>query len=189
MSLYIVQYFINSVFSLEIVSDITFCVCVTHISRGRKKLCRQTERSVVVGLGQRFSKNQEMPACLVNISACVSLTKPVTKAVCLFPIALSVLCNYRPANLKGVLHAGRKSALGFSGEFVCYSPSISFPTYGYYSLSEFFTAGTCYFGMAFCRTNETLYVCNQYYCHASLAISSMACCSYFRNQYSLIKLN
>lgn len=155
MSSHIVQYFINTVFSLEIVSEITLCVCVTHFSRGRKKLCRQKERSVVVGLEQRSSKNQGMPACLVNISACVSLTKPVTKAVCLFPIALSALCNYRTANLKGVLHAGRKSALGFSGEFVCYSPSISFPTYRYYSLSVFFTADTCDFVTAFCRTNET----------------------------------
>lgn len=37
------------------------------------------------------------------------------------------LCNYRPAMLKGALRAGRRSALGFTREFVwCYSPFSSF---------------------------------------------------------------
>lgn len=37
------------------------------------------------------------------------------------------LCNYRLAMLKGELHAGRRSALGFTREFVgCYSPFCSF---------------------------------------------------------------
>lgn len=37
------------------------------------------------------------------------------------------LCNYRLAMLKGALHAGRRSALGFTREFVwCYSPFSSF---------------------------------------------------------------
>lgn len=36
--LYIVQYFVNIVHSLEIWPDIMLCVCVTHFSKGRKKV-------------------------------------------------------------------------------------------------------------------------------------------------------
>lgn len=86
--LYIVHYFINSVHSLESLSDIMLCVCVTHFAKGRKKLCRQTTYSVIGAWGSVPVK--DMSASLVNVCAWVLLMKPMTQAGCLFPVSLPV---------------------------------------------------------------------------------------------------
>lgn len=135
MLLYIVQYFINSVDSLEILSDIMLCVCVTHFAKGRKKLCRQTAQSLI---GARGSVPVKTKTCLqvwsMYVPGFCSWSLWLRLAVC---FQYLFLCNYRLAMLKGALHAGRRSALVFSREFVwCYSPFSLFSCSTCGSLSE-----------------------------------------------------
>ena len=120
--LYIVQYFINSVHSLEIWSDIMLCVCVTHFAKGRKKVCVDRKAHSVIGAWGSVP---------VKTKTCLQVWSMYVPEFCSWSLWLRLavcsqylfLCNYRLAMLKGALHAGRRSALGFTREFVwCYSP-------------------------------------------------------------------
>lgn len=122
MLLYIVQYFINSVHSLEIWSDIMLCVCVTHFAKGRKKVCVDKKAHSVIGAWGSVP---------VKTKTCLQVWSMYVPEFCSWSLWLRLavcsqylfLCNYRLAMLKGALHAGRRSALGFTREFVwCYSP-------------------------------------------------------------------
>lgn len=88
----IVQDFINSVRSLEILSGITLCVSVTQFAEGRKKLCRHTYDGVERWCpGQRSCKNQDMSARRLHACAWLSAHEADDSGFRgLFPVSLPV---------------------------------------------------------------------------------------------------
>lgn len=117
--------------------DLTSCFVSAWLTLSREgRRCVDKTANSVLGAWGRVP---------VKAKTCLQVWSTYVPEICSWSLWLRLavcfqhffLCNYRPAVLKGALHAGRRSALGFTREFVwCYSPFLHVSLSSPDSLSE-----------------------------------------------------
>lgn len=89
-------------------------VWLTFLREGRK--CADKRAQLSLAWGSIPVKNKPcLQVWWIYLPGFCSWSQWLRQSVCFWYL---FLCNYRPANLKGALHAGRRNVFGFSREFI-----------------------------------------------------------------------